>query len=101
SISDRYNAISKFRGCKESSVLIGTKILQTGVNIEEITHFINARGMKSEIATLQALGRALRRHDDKEVVYVYDFMDKEKHLHQHSKARKRHYEKEGHTVKVI
>lgn len=101
SISDRYNAISKFRGCKESSVLIGTKILQTGVNIEEITHFINARGMKSEIATLQALGRALRRHDDKDVVYVYDFMDRENYLLQHSKARKRHYEKEGHTVKVI
>ena len=34
--------------------------------------------MKSEIATLQALGRALRRHDSKEVVYIYDFMDKEK-----------------------
>lgn len=101
SITERYNAISKFRGCKQSSVLIGTKILQTGVNVEEITHLINARGLKSEIATLQALGRALRRHEGKDVVYVYDFLDKEKYLHQHSKARKRHYEKEGHTVKVI
>jgi superfamily II DNA or RNA helicase len=101
SISDRYNAISKFRGCKDNSVLIGTKILQTGVNVEEITHLINARGLKSEIATLQALGRALRRHEGKDLVYVYDFLDKEKYLHQHSKARKRHYEKEGHTVKVL
>jgi len=101
SISDRYDAISKFRRCKESSVLIGTKILQTGVNVEEITHLINARGLKSEIATLQALGRALRRFEGKDVVYVYDFLDKEKYLHQHSKARKRHYEKEGHTVKLL
>jgi superfamily II DNA or RNA helicase len=75
--------------------------LQTGVNIEEITHFINARGMKSEIATLQALGRALRRHDSKDVVYIYDFLDKEKYLSDHSVARKRHYEKEGHTVKIL
>ena len=101
SIGERYNAISRFRGCGESSILIGTKILQTGVNIEEITHFINARGMKSEIATLQALGRALRRHDSKDKVFVYDFLDKEKYLSGHSLARKRHYKKEGHEVKVI
>ena len=101
SIGERYEAISRFRRCRESSILIGTKILQTGVNIEEITHFINARGMKSEIATLQALGRALRRHDSKHVVYIYDFMDKEKYLRDHSIARKRHYEREGHTVEVL
>jgi superfamily II DNA or RNA helicase len=101
SIGERYSSISRFRGHSGSSVLIGTKILQTGINIEEITHFINARGMKSEIATLQALGRALRKHDTKKFVYVYDFLDKEKYLITHSIARKRHYEKEGHTVKVL
>jgi superfamily II DNA or RNA helicase len=100
SVGERYQAISRFRGCSESSILIGTKILQTGVNIEEITHLINARGMKSEIATLQALGRALRRHDSKDVVYIYDFMDKEKYLREHSISRKRHYEREGHQVTV-
>ena len=100
SIGERYDAISRFRRCGQSSILIGTKILQTGVNIEEITHFINARGMKSEIATLQALGRALRRHDSKEVVYIYDFMDKEKYLKDHSISRKRHYEREGHQVTI-
>mgnify|MGYP003636535434 CR=1 FL=1 len=100
SVGERYQAISRFRGCGESSILIGTKILQTGVNIEEITHLINARGMKSEIATLQALGRALRRHDSKDVVYIYDFMDKEKYLREHSISRKRHYEREGHEVTV-
>ena len=101
SIGERYESISRFRGHKGSSVLIGTKILQTGVNIEEITHMINARGMKSEIATLQALGRALRRHHSKDVVYIYDFLDKEKYLADHSIARRRHYEKEGHTVKIL
>ena len=101
SIGERYEAISRFRGCGGSSVLIGTKILQTGVNIEEITHFINARGMKSEIATLQALGRALRKHETKEKVYVYDFFDQEKYLVDHSKERKKHYKAEGHEVKTI
>ena len=101
SIGERYKAISRFRGCPESSVLIGTKILQTGINIEEITHFINARGMKSEIATLQALGRALRKHKSKEKVYIYDFLDKEKYLREHSLARKGHYKREGHEITVI
>jgi superfamily II DNA or RNA helicase len=101
SIGERYQAISRFRGCGESSILIGTKILQTGINIEEITHFINARGMKSEIATLQALGRALRRHDSKQQVFVYDFLDEEKYLKEHSLARKRHYSREGHEVNIL
>ena len=101
SIGERYKAISRFRGCEKSSVLIGTKILQTGINIEEITHFINARGMKSEIATLQALGRALRRHDSKEIVYIYDFMDKERYLVKHSKSRKKYYLEEGHKVEIL
>jgi len=101
SIGERYKAISRFRGCRNSSILIGTKILQTGINIKEITHFINARGMKSEIATLQALGRALRKHESKTEVYVYDFLDKEKYLLEHSIARRRHYTREGHTVNIL
>ena len=98
SLGERYKSISKFRGAEQSSTLIGTKILQTGINIEEITHFINARGMKSEIATIQALGRALRKHKTKQKVYIYDFMDKEKYLLTHSKQRIKHYKKEGHEV---
>ena len=101
SLGERYKSISKFLGARTSSTLIGTKILQTGINIEEITHFINARGMKSEIATLQALGRALRISDNKDKVYVYDFMDKEKYLSKHSRERIAHYKKEGHEVTIL
>ena len=60
-----------------------------------------SRGMKSEIATIQALGRALRRHETKDKVFIYDFLDKEKYLREHSNARKRHYEKEGHKVTIL
>ena len=98
SVGERYQSISRFRNHGEGSILIGTRILQTGINIEEITHFINARGMKSEIATIQALGRALRVSDNKDKVYIYDFIDKEKYLSQHSRERVKHYKKEGHEV---
>jgi superfamily II DNA or RNA helicase len=100
-ISSRYSTIRSFTECGDNSILIGTKILQTGVNIREITHFINARGLKSPIATIQALGRALRRHDNKEVVYVYDFMDTGKYIGAHATKRCSTYVSEGHEVKKI
>jgi len=57
--------------------------------------------MKSEIATIQALGRALRKHESKSIVYVYDFLDKEKYLVTHSKERIKHYKKEGHKIVIL
>ena len=85
----------------EFKVLIGTKILETGVNIPEITHFINARGLYSEIATIQALGRALRLNDFSDKVYVYDFYDEIKYLSNHSRKRKSTYKNQGHIVQEL
>ena len=101
SIGERYKAISEFRGEPSASVIIGTRVLQTGVNIKEITHLINARGLKGEIATLQALGRALRKFEGKDNAYIYDFLDKEKYLKNHANERKKHYKKEGHEVRIL
>jgi superfamily II DNA or RNA helicase len=98
-IKDRYIKIGKF--VKKGGVVIGTKILQTGVNIEEITHLINARGLAKDIPTIQALGRALRKHDSKTEVYIYDFLDSVKYLNIHSRKRKSHYKKEGHEIEEI
>lgn len=97
-LKERYKFISKFVKNKNTSVLIGTKILQTGINIEEITHFINARALKSEIATLQALGRSLRKHESKTKVVIHDFLDTDPHLNTHAKQRLKHYKKEGHQI---
>tara|TARA_R110000824_G_scaffold61487_19_gene163584 strand:+ start:2883 stop:4232 length:1350 start_codon:yes stop_codon:yes gene_type:complete len=77
------------------SVLIGTTIMQTGIDIPEITHLINARGLKSEIATLQALGRALRIHKSKNVVFIYDFFDRAPYLEKHAKERIKSYKSLG------
>ena len=41
-LSDRYKTIQNFIKSKKNTVLIGSKILQTGINIEEITHFVSA-----------------------------------------------------------
>jgi len=81
------------------SVLIGTTIMQTGIDIPEITHLINARGLKSEIATLQALGRALRIHRSKNRVFIYDFFDRAPYLEKHAKERIKSYKSLGMEIK--
>jgi superfamily II DNA or RNA helicase len=100
-LSSRNKVIKDFKKKDEFRVLIGTKILETGVNIPEITHFINARGLYSEIATIQALGRALRLNDFSDKVYVYDFYDEVKYLSNHSRKRKSTYKNQGHIIQVL
>jgi superfamily II DNA or RNA helicase len=100
-LRERNKIIKDFKTKNEFKVLIGTKILETGVNIPEITHFINARGLLSEIATIQALGRALRLNDFSEKVYVYDFYDEVKYLSTHSRKRKSTYKNQGHVIEVL
>lgn len=101
SVSDRQKAIKGFLKSDKAAFLIGTKVLQTGINIEEITHLINARGLKDKIPTIQGLGRGMRKSKDKNSVMVYDFMDKIPYMEDHSKARIKHYKKEGHDISWI
>lgn len=100
-IHERKEAIKDFLECDSAAFLIGTKVLQTGINIEEITHLVNARGLKDKIPTLQGLGRGMRKSAGKTFVMVYDFFDHIPYLREHSKARIRHYEDEGHEVSRI
>jgi DNA repair protein RadD len=97
SIIEREEVVKKFKE-QDSAVIIGTTILQTGIDIPEITHLINARGLKSEIATLQALGRALRIHKSKTQVFVYDFFDRAPYLEKHAKSRIASYKSLGFEV---
>ena len=94
----RKKTIDAFKDDK-ISVLIGTTIMQTGIDIPEITHLINARGLKSEIATLQALGRALRIHKSKNRVFIYDFFDRAPYLEKHAKERIKSYKSLGLEIK--
>ena len=60
---------------KSIRCVIATAVWREGVDIPSLDCVINAAGGKSEIMTLQAIGRGLRRTKDKEEVIVYDFFD--------------------------
>ena len=60
---------------KLDKVVIASVVWKEGVNIPSLGVIINAAGGKSEIPTLQAVGRGLRRTKDKDEIIVVDFFD--------------------------
>jgi superfamily II DNA or RNA helicase len=61
----------------EEAILIGSNILNTGVNIQNIKTLINAAGGTSPILAEQKIGRSSRKSDtiEKLLATVYDFDD--------------------------
>lgn len=60
---------------KKIDCVIATTIWKEGVNIPSLDCIINAGGGKSEIATLQAIGRGLRTTEEKKEVLLIDIFD--------------------------
>lgn len=72
---------------KDLKIVICTAVWKEGINIPSLNCVINAAGGKSEIATLQAIGRGLRSIPGKKEIVVYDFLDPYKYLAQHAIQR--------------
>ena len=64
---------------KKFKVVITSLIWKEGVNIPTLGAVINAAGGKSELSTLQALGRGLRVAPGKEDIVFCDFFDNSHH----------------------
>lgn len=80
-------------------VVIATKIADDGIDVPSIQTLVIAGGGKSQVRTIQRLGRGLRRTKTKSEVKVYDFIDvAQRHLLDHSKKRIKTYIDEGHSV---
>ena len=80
---------------KKHMITIATTVWSEGIDIPSLGCVINACGGKSEIATLQKIGRGLRKTEGKESVIIVDFLDKRKNLAEHSIERISIYRKKG------
>jgi len=79
--------------------LIGSTVLDEGVDVPQVEVLINLSAGKSLQKTLQRLGRSLRRKPGDNRVCVLDFYDRQHGLmRSHSVQRKRQYAQEGHEV---
>lgn len=79
---------------KGDFILIASPIFDEGVDIPEINVLIIAAGGKSEVKTIQRIGRGLRKKKEGKLL-VYDFDDASKFLDKHSAERVEIYRKEG------
>lgn len=80
-------------------ILIGTKILDEGIDLANLQVFINCDAGKSYIELLQRIGRILRIQRDKKKVYVFDLVDETTDiLYRHAKTREKYYREEKFTI---
>jgi len=75
-------------------ILIASPIYNEGVDIPTVNSLIIGAGGKSEVRTIQQVGRGLRKKDDGSKLIVYDFQDTGKFLTKHSEKRIEIYKKE-------
>ena len=100
-IEERYDIIQAFIKDDNHPIIIGTNVMQTGININEISHMINARGLEGEIPTIQGLGRGIRKAENKTEMHFYDFYDTVPYLEKHSKSRIKHYENHKFQISYV
>lgn len=81
-------------------IIIGTKILDAGIDIPNIQIFIECSGGKSYITLLQRIGRTLRIMNDKKDIYIFDLWDctTSGPLYKHGKQRLKYYKEQGFDV---
>lgn len=60
---------------KEIKGVVATAVFRKALNIRSLDTVINACGGKSEVVTLQAIGRGLRKTEDKEFVKIIDYFN--------------------------
>jgi superfamily II DNA or RNA helicase/RecB family exonuclease len=97
---DRKILLNDFKNGK-LNMLIGTmSIFQEGLDIPQLGVLINASGNKSDVSSIQTLGRLLRKHENKQCCVYYDFID-EGILFNASRSRIRAFRKENYEVGVI
>jgi len=85
---------------KSSPIAISSSIFFEGIDIKSLDVIVNAAGGKSEIATLQKIGRALRKTDGKTHATIIDFKDTgHKYMKNHFKTRHTLYVENGWITK--
>lgn len=86
---------------KDIQCVIASAVWKEGINIPSLDVIINAAGGRSELATLQGIGRGMRTTDSKSSVTIKDFVDPYKYLSHHTILRLRLYAEHGWKMKGV
>lgn len=98
--TDTRNAVLNKVKSGKLKILIGTKILDAGIDVDSFKCLIACSAGKSYISILQRIGRILRVRNDKKDVIVFDLYDRTSRiLYKHAKERVKYYMDQGFDVK--
>lgn len=98
-VSNRFKIMDEFKEGK-IDILVSSKIIKEGKNLPLIKVLSIACGGDSVIDVLQVVGRALRKHNTKDKVYIDDFFDQGYYLRRHSRRRVKVYKDEKFLIKT-
>jgi superfamily II DNA or RNA helicase len=85
---------------KDIGLIATYGIFQQGINIPNLKYIILASPFKAKIRVLQSIGRALRKHADKEDgAFIFDIHDHTKFFAKYGIIRERYYHSEKFEVK--
>ena len=96
-VKNRLEILDQFKK-GDIDILISSKLIKEGQNLPLIKAIVLACGGDSLIDLLQIIGRGLRKHKSKKVVYIDDFYDKGAYLERHSKHRVKELKKQQFKV---
>lgn len=96
-VKNRLKILKDFKEGK-IDILVSSKLIKEGQNLPLIRALVLAAGGDSLIDLLQIVGRALRKHKSKKLVYIDDFKDIGTYLGRHSKHRIKELKKQGFKV---
>ena len=83
-------------------VLVGSSVMNVGVDVPTIKSMVNAAGGKSLTLLLQRIGRSLRKHPTKQEVIYVDYIDHHpNYIESHANLRKYFYNTYFTKVKEI
>lgn len=97
----REELMNSFRTGENKVMIMTLSIGAEGLDIPDMDIIINASGNKGDTKSIQVLGRVLRTFSTKSKAEYIDFVDCGKYTRQHSEARIRAIEAQGHEVKVL
>lgn len=88
---------------RDDIALIATYgIFQQGINIPNLKYIVLVAPFKSKIRVLQSIGRALRKHADKENgAQIFDIHDHTRYLSDYGNVRLRYYDSEKFQVNEL
>jgi len=97
---NRIETVEDFKKGRIRALVVST-IFDEGADVPEIEKLIIAAGGKSQIRTLQRIGRGLRKKEGDNVLHVVDFIDSaNQYLLDHSNKRYQDYIGEQFEVKI-